>query len=70
VALLALIAVVKAVFRTGPRHARATCQLCGGPINRKTYTATVDGKTMILCSNCGRRIADKISKNAVDRLGL
>src|SRR5712671_2540910 len=54
--LVVLGVIVKSTRPQAARRGQA-CDLCGCPIGRKVYTATVEGTTKRMCANCGRRIA-------------
>lgn len=65
--VLGLLAVVAS--KAKPRKARV-CGVCGCPIVRRFYRGTIKGQPLIFCPNCRRRLAEKISKQAVDRLDI
>ncbi len=62
VALFFFYHVIKGVLT--PR----TCGLCGAKLAKTIYKVEVNGSKYTACANCGRRLANHASKQAVDRV--
>lgn len=57
-------AIATAVALTKPTH----CGVCDATIKKTSYTWEVDGEETIVCPNCNRRLEQKKSKEAVERI--
>ncbi|MGH7243615.1 MAG: hypothetical protein ACREJD_09385 [Phycisphaerales bacterium] len=57
------------ILAAGKKPSR-NCGLCGAPLGKKRYQATIDGKLMTLCGNCGAGIGRKMSREALKRRGM
>jgi hypothetical protein len=56
------------LFILGSLFGEKNCGVCGGPIARTARKWTVNGKKVKACASCSRRLQNKASKEAVDRL--
>lgn len=61
--LVVVIIIVQLLARK-PSH----CDICGNDIKRSYHRWTVNGKKVVACPNCNRRLESKSSKDAVNRL--
>ena len=56
------------IYLLGLVFGEKTCGVCGAPLARTWRRWVVNGKKVKACAACSRRLQNKASKEAVDRL--